>query len=423
MSPVRRGEDGAFAIVYAVVAVALFTLAALVVDLAHARDVRRQAQEAVDAAALAAGNALHAAGVLPDTGAALAAAKSISLANFGTTEEAWASCTDPDPLPVPAAGTACVSFALASGEGTSRIRVRLPERTVPLHFAAMLGAHEVTVRAAAESALEVGGRAECGVCVLGTGLHDVQNGDLTVQGADVRLNGGLRTANNGTVTVTDGVIGVQGTATGAGYAPAPLTGQRPVLDPLAFLAMPRPADGLVNRGTADPCALGPGRYEGRSSFGTCRLAPGTYVVTGLWKLAGQDRLLGEGVTLVFTCGTSALPRECTAGEVGGGLDAAGGADLGLTAPLTGPNRGLVIAYDRDNAAPLRMTGTASSAMSGTIYARSALLNMRGNSGSQTMDSLIVVRDLTFDGNRSRLSTTYTAAANVEVPPRALHLSE
>ena len=55
-----RNDKGAVAVMTAVLAVLLFGMAALVVDLGIARDNRRQAQNTADAAALAAANALYA---------------------------------------------------------------------------------------------------------------------------------------------------------------------------------------------------------------------------------------------------------------------------------------------------------------------------------------------------------------------------
>ena len=54
-----RDEQGAIAILVAMTSVVLFIIAAMVVDLGLARDTRRQSQNAADASALAAANALY----------------------------------------------------------------------------------------------------------------------------------------------------------------------------------------------------------------------------------------------------------------------------------------------------------------------------------------------------------------------------
>ena len=65
---VERPDEGAVAVIVAVCAVVFFLIAALVVDLGIAMDQRRDAQKAVDLAALAGGQEL------PDTDAAADAA-------------------------------------------------------------------------------------------------------------------------------------------------------------------------------------------------------------------------------------------------------------------------------------------------------------------------------------------------------------
>src|SRR5688572_28148142 len=84
----RRDEQGAVAILVAVIALALLVTAALVVDLGLARDVKRQSQSAADASALAAGNVLYdfdngCSIAVPCVTEAVTAAKNYALENFG----------------------------------------------------------------------------------------------------------------------------------------------------------------------------------------------------------------------------------------------------------------------------------------------------------------------------------------------------
>ena len=84
----RRRDAGAAAIITVLLmSVVLIGLASIVVELGLARDTRRQAQNAADAAALAAGNSLTSGG---NTTTAIAAAKSLAAKNFGTTATDWA---------------------------------------------------------------------------------------------------------------------------------------------------------------------------------------------------------------------------------------------------------------------------------------------------------------------------------------------
>src|SRR6476659_1518572 len=85
-------ETGAAAVITVILmSVVLVGLASIVAELGLARDTRRQAQNAADAAALAAGNSLITTGTIS---AAVAAAKNLAARNFGTSASAWSSCVD-----------------------------------------------------------------------------------------------------------------------------------------------------------------------------------------------------------------------------------------------------------------------------------------------------------------------------------------
>jgi len=412
-------------VIVAVSALMLFASLALVFDLGHARDVRRQAQNAADASALAAGNALYlrAFAANPRITPAVNAAKSYAASNFGTTAAQWASCTDPGALPYrPAGGSQCISFD--NGNKPLQIRVKIPIHQVDTPFGSMVGMDHISVAALAMIKLEPGQRSKCALCILGSGTHDLQNGDATAAGGDIAFNGNVSVSNNGLVA-TDGSITVQGTASGPldNYTPDPVTGQPPAVDPMADFVLPTPT-GTVK---TDPCTQGPGIYGSvdlRSK--TCTLAAGLYIVAGTgakWDLSGNSttQLLGTGVTIFMTCGTPSAPVTCTAGQQGATFDASGNAILGFSAPTTGPFAGLALAMDRNNAATFRLTGNGASGMKGTIYMPKGTLQMNGN-GCTTIDSLIVVGDLQMNGNPSCLNSSYVPGDNVEFPPAKLHLT-
>ena len=116
---VSSGKDdrGAILPIMALLLVGLLVIAAIVVDLGGAREVRRRNQGSVDGAALAAAQNL------PDETAALATAKAIAQADFGFVPD-LNSCaapnTDPHALTgAVAPGNNCVTF----DAGGSRIRV------------------------------------------------------------------------------------------------------------------------------------------------------------------------------------------------------------------------------------------------------------------------------------------------------------
>jgi hypothetical protein len=406
----------------------LFTLAALVVDMGHARDVRRQAQVAADASALAAGNELYRnVGPLnPRIAEAVDAAKAYASQNLGVTAADWASCTDPAKLSyVPASSTPCISFDQAATP--LQVRVKIPVQTLTTGPARVLGTNEISVAGLARASLKPDQQSKCALCILGPTTHDLQNGDAIASGGDIWFNGSVSVGSNGLVA-TDGQIVVQGTASGplANYTPDPVTGQPAATDPLSFLSLPPDMSALTVK--TDPCTQGPGKYGSvdlRSK--TCTLQPGLYVVAGssaVWDMSGNatTQLLGSGVTLYLTCGTPTTPTACTSGQQGATVDATGNALLGFTAPTSGPLQGLALVMDRNNSSTMRLAGNGASGLKGTIYMPSGTLQMNGN-GCATIDALIVVKDLEMNGNPSCLKSSYLPGDNTKFPPDALYLSE
>lgn len=419
----RKDERGAVAIFVAILAVVMFGFAAIVVDLGSARVERRQAQSSADASALAGGNALYAVGsLIPDYAAAEAAVKAYATKNYGVTNAEWSACTDSARLGTKLTSD-CISFQVNAS--AAKVRVKMPERTLSTGFARAIGVNTVKVSALARATLKRGGASDCGLCVLGGGVtHDVQNGDVVVNGNSIHFNGNVSVSSNGLVSTT-GNITVEGTASGplSSYSPDPNVGVPPITDPLAdWLAAPDMSTLTVK---TDPCTQGPGKY-GAKNFpnGLCTLLPGTYVITGLWDFSGNTSLAGTRVTLYYTCGTPSLVRPCASpGENGGRMDFSGNGGMTITAPTTGPLAGMAIWYDRQNTSELRLTGNGANVYTGTIYAPSSKYRFNGNGCAYPQTALIIVKTLELNGNNACLTATYTQALNVQIPPGALHLDQ
>ena len=423
-----RDESGAVAVLVAALSLVLFGIAALVVDLGLARDTRRQAQNAADSAALAAANALYLSGVANPL-AAVAAAKEYAEENFGTTDADWRRCVDPArPAEfVPALGqTACISFR---GTPTvNEVRVVVPTRAVKTPLGNLMGVDHVDIGAVAQAGVDPGGKARCGLCVIGPGEHDVQNGDVTVTGSSIYVNGTLTSNPQLDMTATGGQIYLEGMRpTQGGFTPEPYTRQPAIPDPLAFLTLPPPTTGLQPK-TVSACSPlgGPGIYESLGLTRNCVLSPGLYVVTGANHESGQTAVTANGVTLYFGCQdeTSRSPkiRTCAPGEEGGDLLLTGQASLTITAPLLGPTAGLSVVADRNNAATFGWRGNGLGRSSGTVYLKSGTLDYRGNGSGLAMDALVVVGDLEFSGTPSGFDLVYNEATNVELPAGAIGLT-
>lgn len=136
----RRDERGAFLVIAALILVAMLAVAAIAIDLANARQQKRQSQATADSAALAAAQDL------PDPVKVVATAKAYVQQNFDIPASAWVGCTDAEHLATLAdqvSSNQCISI----DESFSRVRVKVPDKAVKTFFAGVIGVDEVDVRA------------------------------------------------------------------------------------------------------------------------------------------------------------------------------------------------------------------------------------------------------------------------------------
>lgn len=408
-----RDEAGAIAVLVAITSASLFLIAALVVDLGLARDTRRHSQNASDASALAAANALYPAstcttplGSLPPClDDAVRAAQDYAAANFSVATSDWATCpAAPSGFSVAPGSPTCISFDdLAQ---PTKVWVQMPARDVKTGFGTLAEVDNISVASSARAELTSGVPSSCGLCFLGP--IDAGNADFTVEGGSILINGDMSGGPNGNWTAEGGTIGVVGEWDGA--TPSPMwTTTQPFTDPWAAATNVPPAvTGGVE--TSPPCSTsgrrgtpgnGPGRYgDFEVPNEACTLDPGLYVITGEWSMKNNSDLIGSGVTLYFTCGTPDAPHVCATGEAGGSLDAKNGV-VHLSAPATNPNAGLAIVYDRRNTRNLGLQGNGDTAISGAVYAPNAKLDFNGNSCFGFRQGPVIVNGVIMaNGNHS-----------------------
>ena len=137
-----RTDRGAIVVLSALVLMGLLAVAALTLDVANARQQRRQAQASADAAALAGAQDL------PDPTKVVQTVKEYARENFDIPLSAWTGCSDPDrlaELPDLAVSNSCISI----DEAFNRVRVRIPDLDVETMFAGVLGVDEIPVSASA----------------------------------------------------------------------------------------------------------------------------------------------------------------------------------------------------------------------------------------------------------------------------------
>jgi hypothetical protein len=416
----------------AICSLSLFLIAAMVVDLGLARDTRRQSQNAADASALAAANALYPTGTcsLPSGGAppciqdAINAAKDYAATNFGVTDADWASCTDNQHYFVPLGSTPCISFADTGDQPSStqptKVRVLVPVRQVETGLGVLAGVRQIPIQAMARGVVDGGVTLRCSLCFLGP--IDAINADFTVNGGSILVDGDLSAGPNG-VWKANG-IGVVGKVSGGQFPGGAPTSVDPFEDPWKTATNVPPAvagsvkstPACSTAGKKGEAGNGPGKYgDFEIPNEACTLAPGLYVVTGAWTMKNNTDLVGSGVTLYFTCGTPGSPHVCAAGEAGGYLDAKNGL-VHLSAPSTGATAGLAIVYDRENTRNLGLQGNGDTAIDGAVYAPKAKLDFNGNSCFGFNHGPVIVQGV-IQANGNKSCVKIDNSMNATVPPK------
>ena|GEM_PF-2827175 len=314
---VRRNDEGAVAVIVALLSVVLFGFGALVIDIGHAEVVRSQAQSTADAASLAGVRAMAMSN--GSIAAAVAAVQSYVDENLGTTDTDLTGCTD-DPAPlVPAGPETCISTS-AAGVTPYQVRVKLPTQHVEATFGGLFGVSSIGISPVAKAQW---GQSppECGPCL--PYLDENTEQPMPVQ--SVTSSDPAQSAPAASAPVQSAPAGSAPAQSEPGSSALPMVIRKKLPDPSPN---PPPPYVAVPPGVVDNGCPGPGIYEGaansvRVPIGTnCTLSPGLYVfdnanldVQGnlISYLAADpadptDPTLDLGVTLVFY-GTGTLTAE------------------------------------------------------------------------------------------------------------------
>lgn len=157
MSALTPRDRGASAVVVAGALIMIMGIAAIAIDGGMAFSERRQAQTAVDFAALgalqAAISCASASGCDEPTAADAGAseAQAIVAENLPGRSIVWNTCTDPNPLARVAPSNACVSFTHTFDEA----RVVLPDDVLDTSFGGVIGQDTVTISADAQAGQKI----------------------------------------------------------------------------------------------------------------------------------------------------------------------------------------------------------------------------------------------------------------------------
>jgi Putative Flp pilus-assembly TadE/G-like len=438
--PGRANQEGQVAIVVALMLTVMLGFGALVVDVGLNWAARTQLQSAADAAALAGAAELPG---QPDE--ALAKATEYMLDNVPSLASAgagWESdgdlsngditCYVPPAAPPPPGDP-----THGCNVGDTAIQVLTPPLSPAYAFASILGRQSGEIKALAAAGAPPGPDAPCVLCVLSPDASPAlaANGRvlLSMTGtAETVVNSDAGQAaiasDQAQVTGTVRVVGGVQFTPPAGFTPPAQTGELPVADPLSnlppppLLSPPHTSPGVPTRPdvnlTSGQATLLPGIYRSIrvSGLGTrLTFSPGLYVITDEMSVSQSAFVTVSSATLYFACGS--YPDPCAPGSTGAGLTIANNASFvaqGMNDPAS-PYHNLAVFYDRDNNQDLVMGSNGPLAVIGTIYARSARLDLHGAAGTASLNTMAVVDTVmtsSTGGREFRLS--YDPTRNVSL---------
>jgi hypothetical protein len=129
--------------------------------------------------------------------------------------------------------------------------------------------------------------------------------------------------------------------------------------------------------------LSPGNVSGNfPPGGVTVLNPGVYCVSGSFMLNGNDTLTGSEVTIVMNSGN---------------IHWNGNGDLHLSAPTSGPFKGLLIYFPMTNSSEIRINGTNDQILTGSILAPASPIVFLGTAGTDGYHTQIVGYTVQFGG--------------------------
>lgn len=244
-------------------------------------------------------------------------------------------------------------------------------------------------------------------CVIS--LEDTNATGITFSGSSiVDLGCGVATNSTGSDAVTaDGATRVTASPVAAvGAVPASnnyragtqlIPYSIPQRNPFASLGdpsgdLPALCDGnslTVNNG--QNITINPGCFTNITVRGTLTMNPGTYYIKGGdFETNAQSVITANGVTIILTGGGSSI----------GQVKMNGGANIAMSAPTSGPYKGVLFFKDPDAPASFNdvFNGGASGSFLGAIYMPTQTVTLNGNSTFTTDCLQIVSRKVVMTGN-------------------------
>jgi len=219
---------------------------------------------------------------------------------------------------------------------------------------------------------------------------------------------------SGEATLSASAIGIVGgySAPRGAITPTPVTGISVAADPLASIAAPAVGTTCAQTNYAlsgGTVTLNPGTYCGgiRLSGGaTATLNPGTYILDGGGlTLSGGSSISGTGVTFYNTAGSPGNGFEP--------ISLAGGSNISLSAPTSGPLAGILFFEDRSitSTETNDFTGSSSMTLNGALYFPTGALKYSGGNAS-TAYTIVVADTIDMSGASSAtVNADYSSLAD------------
>jgi hypothetical protein len=397
-------RSGAAAVTIAVTFTALVGFAALGTEVAEWYSIRRTMQGAADSAAFSA-----------------ALAKWNGANNAASTSEGTSVAASYGFVDGTNGAVVTINIPPASGPHTADTNAveAIVSRPQPLQLARMFLGNSPTLHARAVATLNPNGSA----CVLALDRSDVTdvsgNGNTTVNlnSCNLYVNSPSQSALNlvGQASINAEAAFISGNYSLSGQASlnttvGTTTGATPANDPYSDVSVPSYSGcdqgtsaqhGLSVSGQNNPQTLSPGPSgimvlcSGVSvtGNGTLNLSPGTYIMNGgNFSVSGNSTVNApSGVTIVLT----------GSGNNYATASIAGGADVTINAPTSGPLAGLAIFQDRNapSSGTNSFTGGTNQNIKGAMYFPTQAVTFNG--GTTTGGAIctqIVASIITFNGN-------------------------
>jgi len=228
--------------------------------------------------------------------------------------------------------------------------------------------------------------------MTGSSALSASNCDVYVNSSDTAA---VTRTGSSTISCSAGHVKVVGgcSQTGSGsISPAPVTGSSTISDPLS--ALPTPSFSGCdhwNYSTSSNATLDPGVYcDGISitGSGTITMHPGNYIINGGgMSCTGSANITGSHVMIYNTAvGSHTI----------GPISLTGSGTYNISAPNAGNYTGVVIYQDRNYSTAASVSGSTSSAVTGTLYCPKSHVTFTGSSSNQY--TAIVCKTLTMTGS-------------------------